>query len=279
MHGRPWPSRPLWFEDGYYEPGKGEYLPSSEQDVHALALAQQQLRLQSAELQRLRMEVRQLRQACDEGSAMNQYLMAQLETVKAQLRSAQQAAAGATQIFAAGAGDFHIPSPRAVPTPFHSDEGGSTSRFLPREIQVEDLPEDVPTIGSLGHPENCKPCFYMFNKKGCHFGRSCQYCHLEHVKRKKERPPKLVRQECREIANQVFRDLGASSSQTSNLEALRSRAELARASQVTANYAASVLRAMERRTSGAASSAEEPSASLPGQGATEEHETDVHSLQ
>ena len=30
-------------------------------DVHALALAQQQLRLQSAELQRLRMEVRQLR--------------------------------------------------------------------------------------------------------------------------------------------------------------------------------------------------------------------------
>eukprot|EP00435_Cladocopium_sp_Y103_P005417 s914_g1.t2 len=124
----------------------------------------------------------------------------------------------------------------------------SSRRFL--EIRAEDLPDEVPTVGSVGHPESCKPCFYMFNKKGCHFGRSCLYCHMDHVKKKKERPPKMVRQECRELANQVFRDAATASSgaaSSSNLEeTLRRRVELARASQVTTNYAASVLRALGR---------------------------------
>eukprot|EP00435_Cladocopium_sp_Y103_P003124 s914_g1.t1 len=96
----------------------------------------------------------------------------------------------------------------------------SSRRFL--EIRAEDLPDEVPTVGSVGHPESCKPCFYMFNKKGCHFGRSCLYCHMDHVKKKKERPPKMVRQECRELANQVFRDAATASSgaaSSSNLEA------------------------------------------------------------
>lgn len=239
----------------HYEP-TAQYVPSSEQNVQALqsalAFAHQRIRQQEIEIQ-------QLRQAFADGSRMNQYLAEEVEKVKAQLRRERQARKTVEtqdviqdeehrEPFPSVA--FSIPSPRSLPTPFHSGEGGESSsrRFLEEELRVEDLPEEVPTVGSVGHPESCKPCFYMFNKKGCHFGRSCLYCHMDHVKKKKERPPKLVRQECRELANQVFRDAAtASSASSSNLEeTLRRRVELARASQVTTNYAASVLRALGR---------------------------------
>ncbi|CAJ1412795.1 unnamed protein product, partial [Effrenium voratum] len=118
-----------------------------------------------------------------------------------------------------------------------------------RRTEVKDLPLDVPTVGSLGHSNgNCKPCFYMFSKTGCNFGRSCRYCHLDHVKRKKDRPPKLVRQECKEIANQVFQS-ASEPAESGELEGtLRSRSELSRAGPATTKYAASVLRALGRES-------------------------------
>lgn len=134
-----------------------------------------------------------------------------------------------------------VPSPSSLPTPFHSG-GASSSSHLHR---VEDLPDDVPTLGSLGHSQGqCKPCFYVFSRNGCKFGRSCMYCHLNHARPKKERPPKLVRQECKELANQVFRSTPASADPEGRL---MSRHELSRASPVTTKYAASVLRALGRQ--------------------------------
>jgi len=284
MHGWQWQNSqdsqvsPMW-QDQYYEPA-GPYVPPSEQNVQtlrsALAFAHQRIRQQESELH-------QLRDAFANGSRMNRYLMAEIETVKAQLRREREAAGKSRALsrmqqeenndsdFLSSA--LNIPSPRSLPTPFHSGaDGGDASSSRPvgsEEIRVEDLPENVPTVGSLGHPETCKPCFYMFNKKGCHFGRSCIYCHMDHVKRKKERPPKLVRQECREIANQVFRDAAtgtSAASSNSNLEdTLRRRVELARASQVTTNYAASVLRALGRHNSVTSSTAEETGARSDGE--------------
>jgi len=70
------------------------------------------------------------------------------------------------------------------------------------------------------------------------------YCHLNHARPKKERPPKLVRQECKELANQVFRNTPASADPEGRL---MSRHELSRASPVTTKYAASVLRALGRQ--------------------------------
>lgn len=38
--------------------------------------------------------------------------------------------------------------------------------------------------GSFGHPDECKPCqFYCFSWAGCQQGDSCNFCHLEHLKK------------------------------------------------------------------------------------------------
>ena len=44
------------------------------------------------------------------------------------------------------------------------------------------------SIGSVGHPDNCKPCaFYCFSLCGCRMDRDCAYCHLFHQSRLKQR--------------------------------------------------------------------------------------------
>lgn len=68
------------------------------------------------------------------------------------------------------------------------------------------LPNNIPSAGSLGHSKGiCRPCFYILSKTGCQFGKSCLFCHEVHPKRKKDRPPKLVREDCKMIAKRVFR--------------------------------------------------------------------------
>lgn len=44
------------------------------------------------------------------------------------------------------------------------------------------------SIGSVGHPDNCKPCaFYRFSLCGCRMDQDCAYCHLFHQSRLKQR--------------------------------------------------------------------------------------------
>jgi hypothetical protein len=54
----------------------------------------------------------------------------------------------------------------------------------PTCIRVEDLPEHIPSIGSLNHDKgDCRRCNF-FHKGRCSNGRSCAFCHFPHEKRK-----------------------------------------------------------------------------------------------
>ncbi|CAE7799234.1 unnamed protein product [Symbiodinium sp. CCMP2592] len=145
------------------------------------------------------------------------------------------------------------PSPRLLPTPKCSGAGQSPCMSStwrdPSEQDLPDLPEDIPTVGSLWHAEGtCRPCFYVFSKSGCHFGRSCKYCHMDHAKRKKERPPKMVREECKQIAQEVFRNESAQAAASEDVEDLRHRTQLSSSSRMSKKYTDAVLRAMNRQS-------------------------------
>merc|ERR1711988_1670390 len=43
-----------------------------------------------------------------------------------------------------------------------------------------------PTVGSAGHPVECKPCAFL-HTKGCQSGSECQFCHLCGPGEKKKR--------------------------------------------------------------------------------------------
>jgi len=54
----------------------------------------------------------------------------------------------------------------------------------PAVFSQEQLPEDVPSLGSIGHPFTCKlACKYNGKRSGCKDGRSCNRCHLCHWSR------------------------------------------------------------------------------------------------
>eukprot|EP00747_Dinoflagellata_sp_TGD_P198394 gnl/TRDRNA2_/TRDRNA2_71430_c0_seq1.p1 gnl/TRDRNA2_/TRDRNA2_71430_c0~~gnl/TRDRNA2_/TRDRNA2_71430_c0_seq1.p1 ORF type:complete len:401 (-),score=37.14 gnl/TRDRNA2_/TRDRNA2_71430_c0_seq1:140-1342(-) len=75
-------------------------------------------------------------------------------------------------------------------------------------MDVSLLPPNIPSLGTLQHASGtCRPCFYMYARSGCHFQRSCKFCHGDHVRVKKERPPKLKRQRYSVIAHQLFKTL------------------------------------------------------------------------
>lgn len=51
-------------------------------------------------------------------------------------------------------------------------------------IKVEDLPDHIPSIGSLNHDSgDCRRCNF-FHKGRCQNGKSCSFCHFPHEKRK-----------------------------------------------------------------------------------------------
>ncbi|CAE8623427.1 unnamed protein product [Polarella glacialis] len=49
------------------------------------------------------------------------------------------------------------------------------------EAEPPDLPEGVPSLGSVKHPE-CTPCVFAHRPSGCAPGANCTYCHFEHEK-------------------------------------------------------------------------------------------------
>eukprot|EP00929_Paragymnodinium_shiwhaense_P000706 TRINITY_DN100940_c0_g1_i1.p1 TRINITY_DN100940_c0_g1~~TRINITY_DN100940_c0_g1_i1.p1 ORF type:complete len:663 (-),score=131.56 TRINITY_DN100940_c0_g1_i1:208-2196(-) len=43
----------------------------------------------------------------------------------------------------------------------------------------KDLPEGIPSVGSLEHEKgNCKPCAWFWKPSSCQNGKNCQHCHL-----------------------------------------------------------------------------------------------------
>jgi len=218
-----------------------------ESTLAALDAAHERIRQQDAELETLRSAVAQVRR-------LNTFLLAELEQARQLLHDSAPSASATSFTLAIDTSGIQEPwtlshpfgpgasaTGSSIPRPFQT--GGSSSSSYPQRL--EDLPDHVPTLGSAGHSEGqCRPCFYVFSRNGCKFGRSCTYCHLNHAKPRKERPPKLVRQECREIANEVFRSTPASADPEGRL---RGRRELSNAGPVTTKYAASVLRAISRQ--------------------------------
>mmetsp|Transcript_31399 Transcript_31399/g.85184 ORF Transcript_31399/g.85184 Transcript_31399/m.85184 type:complete len:299 (-) Transcript_31399:93-989(-) len=97
--------------------------------------------------------------------------------------AASAAASAASQVGAGTSGAANAPmgAPWAAPPP-----GADLALGSP----------DCPTIGSRGHPLQCKPCAFVF-KGGCSNGLECRFCHLcmpgEKKRRKKER--KTIRRE------------------------------------------------------------------------------------
>lgn len=65
-------------------------------------------------------------------------------------------------------------------------------------IDDMDLPDDIPSIGSLNHPHSCgQPCKYIKKARGCKDGINCFHCHIctwqsrRHGKSKKMNPKSI----------------------------------------------------------------------------------------
>lgn len=58
----------------------------------------------------------------------------------------------------------------------------------PKQLNSLKTAGPMESVGSVGHPNNCKPCaFYCFSLCGCRMDRDCAYCHLFHQSRLKQR--------------------------------------------------------------------------------------------
>jgi len=103
----------------------------------------------------------------------------------------------------------------------------------------------VLSLGSQLHGTGeCRPCFYSHSKKGCHFGVACVFCHGDHVKKRKARPPKHVRLECRSMAHATFDQYSEAPPEIA--EAHLQEQELLNTSHAPSKYASVVLRALYR---------------------------------
>mmetsp|Transcript_23261 Transcript_23261/g.54931 ORF Transcript_23261/g.54931 Transcript_23261/m.54931 type:complete len:299 (+) Transcript_23261:52-948(+) len=292
MSGAPCPAQPIVACKGQRQFGPPVQVADLGKGVLSLEQLQTELHMAYDRIRRQDTELEALRGAYEQGRELNAYLMAELQRTNLLLQQQQQASevpqqptgvVGVVQVptyaqaynqpylpvmarslpssypelpVAAAPSSFP-PSPRLLPTPKCSAAGQSSGMSStwrdPSEQDLPDLPEDIPTVGSLWHAEGtCRPCFYVFSKSGCHFGRSCKYCHMDHAKRKKDRPPKMVREECKQIAQEVFRSESAAASE--DVEDLRHRTQLSSSSRMSKKYTGAVLRAMNRQSQADASS-------------------------
>lgn len=49
----------------------------------------------------------------------------------------------------------------------------------------------------------CQPCLYANSRAGCLNGAACRFCHLSHTKKKRPRPCKAKRQQCKQIMGYI----------------------------------------------------------------------------
>lgn len=281
MSGAPCPVQPIMACKGQHH--SGPPVQAADLGKGALSLEGLQTELERAyeRIRRQETQLEALRGAYEQGRELNAYLMAELQRTNLLLQQqanevpqqrpgvvgvvqvptytqdynqpylpvmARSVPSSYPELPIAAAPSSFPPSPRLLPTPKCSGAGQSSGMSStwrePSGQDPPDLPEDIPTVGSLWHAEGaCRPCF---SKSGCHFGRSCKYCHMDHAKRKKDRPPKMVREECKQIAQEVFMRESAAASE--DVEDLRHRTQLSSSSQMSKKYTDAVLRAMNRQS-------------------------------
>jgi len=140
------------------------------------------------------------------------------------------------------------------------------------------LPSGVPSVGSLLHgTPQCRPCFYAHVRKGCRFGAACLFCHEVHAKKRKPRPPKHVRVDCKNAAKAAFQELSGVSPQEAEAWVQRQSAEHEQ-DEKTTDYTLAVLRALFRSQAGPADASsttessepahDRPAAAAPSSGAS-----------
>lgn len=67
------------------------------------------------------------------------------------------------------------------------------------------------SVGSVGHPETCKPCLFVFIVVGCQNSVFCTFCHFRHKRNNRPRPCKGKRNRFRQLV-QRMEDQGTASS-------------------------------------------------------------------
>jgi len=81
-----------------------------------------------------------------------------------------------------------------------TDVGSEDSSLGSEHSSIDDmdLPDDIPSIGSLNHPHYCgQPCKYIKKARGCKDGINCFHCHIctwqsrRHGKSKKMNPKNI----------------------------------------------------------------------------------------
>lgn len=59
------------------------------------------------------------------------------------------------------------------------------------------------SLGSAGHPDNCKPCLFVFTVVGCQNGVFCTFCHFKHKRGNRPRPCKGKRNRYRKLMERM----------------------------------------------------------------------------
>lgn len=73
---------------------------------------------------------------------------------------------------------------------------------LLKQVPVNE--KGAPTsLGSVSHPESCKPCLFVHTHIKCHNGLLCTFCHFEHKRRSKPRPCKGKRERYRKLLGRL----------------------------------------------------------------------------
>lgn len=97
----------------------------------------------------------------------------------------------------------------APPTPGANLVQGLQGRQAIQELlRSSRLQASILSVGSILHAtQECRPCFYAHTRNGCRFGAACLFCHEAHPRKKKPRPPKHVRLDCKQAARAAFQEM------------------------------------------------------------------------
>lgn len=98
--------------------------------------------------------------------------------------------------------------PAEQPAPAAARLGAASARSESVEDGEEEEQEDAlgeedlvqPSKGSAQHyAGTCRPCLYMNTQVGCRNGADCNFCHVPHKRKRRARPSKATRMQCKQL--------------------------------------------------------------------------------
>lgn len=82
-------------------------------------------------------------------------------------------------------------------------DGEKTSQGTADLQSTKDTESALALAAELHEQGTCQPCLYANSKSGCLNGAACRFCHFPHSKKKRPRPCKAKRQQCKQIVNYI----------------------------------------------------------------------------